>query len=214
MRDVSIGFQTRGPYIHSKRENKAIVLRCQLCSIVQLFWYESFLKFRSSIFVGFSSDFLIFVSVILCGNLFLTRPRQKKMTKMSSTPPSLNLIKQKFFMFFFSLPIFHELPECKCIRRLVFFQELQILKARMKEIWKKLWLLLLIFFLLWNVCWMREMKRFDVRVVPCFHPVLISLALGYFRFPPFLHHNFSLVAILFSLLLWLQLKLKFPHCLF
>ena len=101
MRDVSIGFQTRGPYIHSKRENKAIVLRCQLCSIVQLFWYESFLKFRSSIFVGFSSDFLIFVSVILCGNLFLTRPRQKKMTKMSSTPPSLNLIKQKFFMFFF-----------------------------------------------------------------------------------------------------------------
>jgi hypothetical protein len=77
-----------GPYIHSKRENKAIVLRCQLCSIVQLFWYESVLKFRSSIFVGFSSDFLIFVSVILDGNLFLTRPRQKRRNDEDVVPTS------------------------------------------------------------------------------------------------------------------------------
>lgn len=127
---------------------------------------------------------------------------------MSSPPPSLNLIKQKFFVFFlfFSLPIFHELPECKFICPLVFFSGVTNFKSQNERDMKKIMIIIIHFFLLWNVCWMREMKRFDVRVVPCFHPVLISLALGYFRLSPFLHHNFSLIAILFSLLLWLQLK--------
>lgn len=59
LRDVSNGFQTRGPYIHSKRENKAIVLyvivnsvlldtnRSSLvpCSFVSFFFFDFFLAF-------------------------------------------------------------------------------------------------------------------------------------------------------------------------
>ena len=138
------------------------------------------------------------------------------MTKMSSPPPSLNLIKQKFFVFFFFFTA--NFPRIAWMQVYMsvgfFFSGVTNFKSQNERDMKKIMIIIINFFLLWNVCWMREMKRFDVRVVPCFHPVLISLALGYFRLSPFLHHNFSLIAILFSLILWLQLKLKFPHCLF